>query len=265
MNTQFRDFISYFSNWRHATVLFATSASWFLFDIAYYGVNLNQSIILSQIGFGKGATKWDTLHNTAVGNIIVCAAGYLPGFYFAILLPDRIGRVNQQFICSALAAVLYAIWAGVTTHTSTGGLITLFTLSQFVLNSGPNATTFLIPVEVFPTRVRGTAHGISAASGKCGAVLTAFAFGSVVDSIGLRGTLGLLSGVMVLCAAVTLLIPETKGKTLEEIEAEVLYGGTLAENGASSSERSTPELKAEEKDKPTKDDLWTTKERQVAA
>lgn len=266
MITQFRDFISYFSNWRHATVLFATSASWFLFDIAYYGINLNQSIILSQIGFGKGATKWETLHNTAVGNIIVSAAGYLPGFYFAILLPDYIGRVNQQFICSVLAAVLYAIWAGVTNHTSTAGLVTLFTLSQFVLNAGPNATTFLIPVEVFPTRVRGTAHGISAASGKCGAVVTAFAFGSVVDSIGLRGTLGLLSGVMVLCAAVTLLIPETKGKTLEEIEAEILYGGTAAENGVSNSESSTPELKAMEAYESSKGGFSTKqRERQVVA
>ena len=93
---------------------------------------------------------------------------------------------------------------------------------------GPNATTFLIPVEVFPTRVRGTAHGISAAAGKCGAVLTAFAFGSVTDAIGLRGVLGLFSGIMALVAIVTLLIPETKGKTLEEIENGTLYGQNVA-------------------------------------
>lgn len=89
---------------------------------------------------------------------------------------------------------------------------------------GPNATTFLIPVEVFPTRVRGTAHGISAGAGKCGAVLTAFAFGSITDAIGLRGVFGLFSGIMALVAVVTLLIPETKGKTLEEIENGTLYG-----------------------------------------
>lgn len=43
-------------------------------DIAFYGVNLNQSIILSKIGFGKGDTPWQTLQNLAIGNIIVSAA-----------------------------------------------------------------------------------------------------------------------------------------------------------------------------------------------
>jgi PHS family inorganic phosphate transporter-like MFS transporter len=55
----------------------------------------------------------------------------------------------------------------------------------------PNATTFLLPVEVFPTRVRGAAHGISAAVGRCRAVPTAFAFGSITERIGVQGVLGL--------------------------------------------------------------------------
>lgn len=197
-------------------------------DIAFYGINLNQSVVLTRIGYGKGATPFVTLWHTAVGNLVVSCAGYLPGFYAAIFLPDTMGRVRQQFLCSAIVAMLYAIWAGVTDHTSPGGLIAIFTISQFVLNAGPNATTFLLPVEVFPTRVRGTAHGIAAASGKAGAVLTAFVFGTVTDRIGLPGVLGLFSGVMALCAAVTLVIPETKGKTIDEIEAGVLYGPAVA-------------------------------------
>lgn len=202
-------------------------------DIAFYGINLNQSIILSKIGYGKGKTPYETLWNTAVGNIIVSSAGYLPGFYLAIPFPGIIGRVRQQFIGSAVVAVLYAIWAGVTNHTSTGGLMTLFTLSQLFLNWGPNATTFLLPVEVFPTRVRGSAHGIAAASGKAGAVLTAFAFGTVTDAIGIDGVLGLFSGIMALCAIITLLIPEPKGKSIDEIEQGVLYGENASESSAS--------------------------------
>ena len=129
-------------------------------DIAFYGVNLNQSVILSKIGYGVGATPYETLYNTAVGNIIVMLAGTLPGYIIAIFLPDLMGRVRQQWVFSFAVAVLYAIWAGVTNHTSTGGLITLFVLSQLTIGMGPNATTFLIPAEVFPTRVRGTAHGM---------------------------------------------------------------------------------------------------------
>jgi PHS family inorganic phosphate transporter-like MFS transporter len=110
-----------------------------------------------------------------------------------------------------------------------------FALSQFLLTVGPNCTTFLIPVEVFPTRVRGTAHGISAASGKCGAILTSFAFGTVEDAIGLEGVLDLFSGIMLLTALVTLLIPETKNRTLEDIEKdEPIEQGKLSSSSQNS-------------------------------
>ncbi|KAJ5376708.1 hypothetical protein N7509_013594, partial [Penicillium cosmopolitanum] len=226
LKQQWCDFRDYFGDWKHARVLFATSAAWFLYDIAYYGVNLNQSVVLTRIGFAKGATPWETLYNTAIGNIIVQAAGYLPGFYVGIFLPDRIGRVRQQFITCVGVCIMYAIWAGIsspTAHTSTTGLMIVFAISQFLLTVGPNVTTFLLPAEVFPTRVRGTAHGISAAAGKCGAILTSFAFGTVEDSIGLDGVLGLFSGIMLLTALVTLWIPETKNHTLEGIEGGELY------------------------------------------
>lgn len=144
--------------------------------------------------------------------------------------------------------MLYAIWAGISspsTRTSSGGLITVFTLSQLVLNLGPNCTTFLIPAEVFPTRVRGTSHGISAAAGKCGAVLTAFAFGTVEDHIGLDGVLGLFSGVMGLTAVLTLLIPETKGCSLEDVESDGQFG-KAASASFSSAEGSTGASKVDD-------------------
>ncbi|PVH84325.1 MFS general substrate transporter [Cadophora sp. DSE1049] len=205
LRQQWVEFKEYFSDVKHAKVLFATCMTWFLFDIAFYGVNLNQSIILSQLGYGKGKTAWATLHNLAIGNIIASAAGFMPGYYAAIPLIDVVGRVRQQFIGCILVAVIYA----------------------FFLNCGPNVTTFLIPVEVFPTRVRSTAHGISAAAGKAGAVLTTFAFGSVTEAIGIRGVLGILSGVIFLTALLTLMIPETKGKSLDEIENDTIYGKVL--------------------------------------
>jgi MFS transporter, PHS family, inorganic phosphate transporter len=137
-----------------------------------------------------------------------------------------IGRVRQQFFAYVAVSILYAIWAGLSVpsvHISTGGLMAIFTICQFVLNVGPTSTTFLIPAEVYPTRVRGTAHGISAAAGKCGAVITAFAFGTVEERVGMSGILAIFSGAMALAAAVTLVIPETKDRSLNEIEEEALY------------------------------------------
>lgn len=110
-------------------------------------------------------------------------------------------------------------------HIPVGGLVTLYTLAQLVLCMGPNCTTFLMPAEVFPTRVRGTAHGIAAASGKAGAILTSFAFGTVVERIGLKGILALFSGIMALVALVTLWIPETKGLSIQDIENDKMYTG----------------------------------------
>jgi MFS transporter, PHS family, inorganic phosphate transporter len=52
----------------------------------------------------------------------------------------------------------------------------LYCLANFFQNFGPNTTTFIVPGEVFPTRYRSTAHGISAASGKLGAVVAQVGF-----------------------------------------------------------------------------------------
>jgi hypothetical protein len=43
-------------------------------DIAFYGVNFNQSVILTDLGYGSGATTYLKLYNLAIGNIIVSAA-----------------------------------------------------------------------------------------------------------------------------------------------------------------------------------------------
>lgn len=49
-------------------------------------------------------------------------------------------------------------------------------LRFFILNAGPNLTTYILPAEIFPTCVRASCHGISAASGKLGAFLGTAAF-----------------------------------------------------------------------------------------
>ena len=54
---------------------------------------------------------------------------------------------------------------------SRGLFYAVYGLSFFFCNMGPNVTTFVIPSELFPTAIRATAHGVSAASGKLGAAL----------------------------------------------------------------------------------------------
>lgn len=95
---QIGEFIAYFSEWRHAKVLIGTCTCWFLLDIAYavhsylnkaneadashsfYGINLNQNVVLTQIGFGgKTGSDWEKLFKISLGNLIVTALGFVPG------------------------------------------------------------------------------------------------------------------------------------------------------------------------------------------
>jgi hypothetical protein len=94
-------------------------------------------------------------------------------------------------------------------------------ISYFFTEFGPNMTTFVLPSELFPTRLRATGHGISAGVGKLGAFTGVFLFPVLQVALGLRGTLLLTAGISALGALLTLILSEPAGRTLEEISAEV--------------------------------------------
>lgn len=103
--------------------------------------------------------------------------------------------------------------------------IILFGLTLFFANFGPNSTTFIVPAELFPARFRSTCHGISAAAGKAGAIIGAFVVQSYTDNAedkikGMKKALMTLSVVNFLGFFCTFLVPETRGRSLEEISGE---------------------------------------------
>jgi MFS transporter, PHS family, inorganic phosphate transporter len=103
----------------------------------------------------------------------------------------------------------------------------LYGLTFFFANFGPNSTTFVLPAELFPTRVRSTCHAISAASGKAGAIVAAYGVQSLTlteDVTHIKKALILLSIANMLGFFFTFLVPETMGRSLEEISGE--YGNT---------------------------------------
>jgi hypothetical protein len=63
---------------------------------------------------------------------------------------------------------------------------------------GPNATTWLIPSELFPTEVRAFAHGISAAAGKLGALAAGLAFAhlTTAQTFWVSGLCGIVGAVV---------------------------------------------------------------------
>ena len=147
-------------------------------------------------------------------------------YYVTVFTVERLGRKTIQIIGFTMEIILFTIVAAAfhpLKERAEAAFIVLFVLIQFFFQFGANATTFIIPAEVFPTRFRATAHGLSAACGKAGAILAAFAFNVLVDRGGknafLPQTLGIFAGVQFVGLIATIfLLPETKGKDLDYFE-----------------------------------------------
>merc|ERR1712166_1525845 len=64
--------------------------------------------------------------------------------------------------------------------------LVLYSLTFLFTDFGPNVTTFIIPVEVFPTAQRATCHGISAAICKTGAIVGVMLFKPLQNAAGVE-------------------------------------------------------------------------------
>ena len=96
----------------------------------------------------------------------------------------------------------------------------MYFLSSFFNQFGPNCVTFLVAAEVYPTPIRATAHGFSAACGKLGALTAAVLYSYintqqrfyVVPWFGLAGVL-----------LTVFFLPDTTGLDLKEQERRWAY------------------------------------------
>ena len=186
--------------------------------------------------------------------IILTCAGSLPGYWMAILTVDTFGRKPLQVIGFLLLTILFCILGFAYNKLSQGGLLALYIIGQFLFNAGPNTTTFIVPGECFPTRYRSTGHGISAAMGKIGAIVAQVISipmvrqGAAEDckdtecTPNLDRLLQLFALFMLFGTFTSLLIPETKGMTLEELSGEPRTSYNSGCNGSIS--LGSPKLRA---------------------
>ncbi|KAG8682911.1 hypothetical protein FRC09_016443 [Ceratobasidium sp. 395] len=157
----------------------------------------------------------------STGNLIITALGFVPGYYVTVFTVEWLGRKFIQVQGFIMSSVFLAILAAKFHTLSTPAFIVCFALMQFFFNFGANATTYMYPAELFPTRYRAFAHGISAASGKCGAILASLAFNALSKKIGTPAVMWIFVGCNLLGAIVTLVcLPEVKGRDPDAIELE---------------------------------------------
>ena len=171
---------------RRSTLL--ASTPWFLQDIATYGVGIFTPAIIGMLAFADETDFMVREMRSAKGSAIVDLFLIL-GFICAILLVEKLGRIRLQIIGFLGMAVGLGMLAasGLLPSGSRGeiGLVLVgFLVFNFMMNAGPNSTTFLLSGEVFPTSIRATGAGFAAAFAKAGAVLGTFCVADYANLLG---------------------------------------------------------------------------------
>jgi hypothetical protein len=201
-------------------MLIGTSVIWFLFDVAFYANSMFNTSILSTMGLGNG----DLSQLTLLTFYLTLMA--LPGYFIGVFLVQGQSLFWIQVIGFALLTMLYTLMALVKLQNlSPAVLMLVYGFTFLVSNAGPNLTTYVIPVTLFPTKDRMYYHGISAAAGKLGALVGTAALKPVLESYGVSWVLGICAACSFLGLIVTFIcIPRKPGGTGNSSAASNAHG-----------------------------------------
>jgi sugar porter (SP) family MFS transporter len=185
--------------------------------------------ILQNVGFSEGGA----IAATAVGVGLVNV-----GFtILAVRIIDRAGRrplliigLIGMIISLALLGLVFALGA---TSGAAGLLATVclgLYIASFAISLGP--VFWLMISEIYPLRIRGTAMSVASIANWGSNWLVALTFPVLLAAFGGAGSFWLFAGLgIVAWFFVYFRVPETKGRSLEEIEAS-FRGTTVGSSGA---------------------------------
>jgi PHS family inorganic phosphate transporter-like MFS transporter len=186
-----------------------TVGVWLLYDVVTYGVGLFSSTIFPAEP-GLATAK-------IVFMINVCMTpGYAGAYYFSSRLPAR----HMQLYGLIGMTSLFVVMVNMNPKVESRGFIffVVFVMMRCIDAMGPGFATFAIPGQIYPTRMRASAHGISAAAGKLGAVFGTIIFPFAMETGGLQVVMALMAGTSALAAAWTFLFtPLYNEELLEDI------------------------------------------------
>jgi sugar porter (SP) family MFS transporter len=175
--------------------------------ILYYG-----SIIFTEHS-GQSASS-------AIGANALIGGINFAGTVVALFIIDRVGRKPLLLFASGgMALALGALVVGLQLHAPGPWLLGLIMLyvACFAVGLGPGV--WVVITEIFPNAVRGRAASLATVALWVACTLISFTFLSLVKAAGLAGAFGLYAVLSALTFVfVWRAVPETKGRTLEEIE-----------------------------------------------
>jgi len=176
--------------------------------VLYYG-----SIIVSEHFPGQSTNM------ALIANVIIGTVNFLLTIVAMIFL-DRWGRRAILMIASggmavALTFLVIGLKVGVSPLLMLASVVLY--VAFFALGMGPGP--WLIISEIFPTKVRGRAASIATSTLWLGTLLVTFTFLTLVKILNLWGTFAIYGALSCLCCLfVWKMVPETKGRTLEQIQ-----------------------------------------------
>jgi len=162
--------------------------------------------------------------STVLKNIAWTGSVNLAFTLVALGVVDRGGRRPLMLFGSAALAVIY-LALGFCYFSGVKGLpmllLVLAAIGSYAMSLAP--VVWVVISEIFPNRIRGAAMAVAVSSLWIACFLLTFSFPVLNKMLGSAGTFWLYAGI---CAAGFLFIkfklPETKGKTLEQIERELV-------------------------------------------
>jgi SP family arabinose:H+ symporter-like MFS transporter len=139
----------------------------------------------------------------------------------AVWLIDKTGRKALLIIGAAVMAIcLFVVGYGFYSEYVSGLLILLFILlyvAAFAVSFGP--VVWVMISEIFPTRIRGRATAIASMSLWIADYVVSQTFPLLLEGIGTSATFWLFAVISVIALIFCMkYVPETKGKSLEQIE-----------------------------------------------
>lgn len=175
--------------------------------IFYYAPDIFRSA-----GFGNGGATWSTV---LFGIVLVLAT------LVSMWIIDRVGRRTLLIFGSVGMTVFLAAVGTVfrAAHPNGPLLVTLVLAFVAVFAVSFGTVAYVIIAEIFPTNVRGAAASVATLALWGGDYLVSQFFPVLTADISSSATFYLFAGIALLSLIFVLtMVPETKGRTLEEIE-----------------------------------------------
>ncbi|MFF3075290.1 MFS transporter [Kitasatospora sp. NPDC057904] len=164
--------------------------------------------------------------DTALLSAIILGITKLAFTAWVVFVVDRWGRKPLLLIGSAVMVVTLGLTGWVVTHVHDEAALGTLTVVLLVLylagyEPGWGAVVWVMMAEVFPLKARGAGTGVAAVVlwAATGVVTAGYPVMSDRHHLGVGGSMYVFAGVNAVLLVLTLrLVPETKGRTLEQIE-----------------------------------------------